>query len=258
MSIEASIAQLTTAAGQLLAIPSQVQVVAQQRIQELTATWLERVASATIDVHVNDVAGGLDTNPGTAELPLRTIQRALQITPQGGTCIVRLQSAITLTAAVVIRGNRQLILMSDGPVKRAINVTRYIDGSTTPAFRYVHGFVVDGGSSLLMSGLRLVVPPLDGPFSAIAEGFGAQFIAGGSTTTPSPIDIFINTCEIEIPLAPYAALINNPNRLIVLEWTNNTLVGAITDIRGRLLTQYTNTAGTATPLRDLFTTMNQV
>ncbi len=242
MSLEQSIADLVAIGGQNLALPQAIADTATQKLAAMAATYQGHLASFNTTFYVNAVTGS-DNNAGTVAAPFATIQKAVALTPRGGRCLVILASNITLTADVYLDGI-YLTVKSSGGTKYAISFDRYIIDTTTPNYRAVRGFRLFGGSGLQLSGVTINYPVLDGAYTNYTAA-NSTLIGSIGSDNWFMINVTISNCDVNIPAAPFCALILSADQLRLC-WYSNTLTGAITSINGRILADQTNTAGVAT------------
>ena len=242
MSLEQSIAALTAQAGLLLDLPAQITATAQARIADITAAYNARIAGLTVEVYINALTGN-DANAGTgAGVPLRTIERALALTPFGGRCVCRLQTDYTISADILV-DYRTLTLFSDTAVQRNLNFTRLLDQTVAPNLRNVTGFRLNGTVLLQINGLTINVPAIDGAWASYGPGSKVALISSLQGQPGGNQAVNITNTALNIPTASFAILGYTP---LSLYMAGITLPGATTSLNGRLIDGYASTSGVAT------------
>lgn len=228
-------------AGLLLDLPQGLANTATAQIAAVGAAYAARLASWSGDYVVDDIVGA-DTNPGTTALPLKTMQRAVALTPPGGRCIIRLNSAIPLNQDVVVNG-QHVFVTSTSATRHVITPNRYQVTSVTPNQKKQFGFRFKGGSVQLY-GVGLALTANDGNWPTyVANGHYPLFTPYDASNV-MPYAVAINYCDLPWPAAPFGPLLwpDHPASLYML---NNTLNGGLTSLNGWLVHLTTNTAGTA-------------
>ena len=245
MSLETSIAALTTQAGLLMDLPNQVNAAAQAKIAAMGAAYQGHIAGLAVTAYVDQV-NGLDTNSGAIGSPFRTIDKALALTPRGGLCTVILKSAYTLSAHVIIDG-KDLVLQSDSAVRRALTFERLLDTSTTPAYRYAASLQLVNGGGITIHGLTINVPVVDGNWvNYVAAGVPGGLISAMGWMTFGGYKVSLASCDVNIPASPFCAVVQGGIGITSLNVHSLSYTGAITSPNGRLWGGQTNTAGVAT------------
>lgn len=239
MSLEQSIAALTTQAGLLLDLPAQITTTAQAQIAAITAAYNARIAGLTIEVWINPLTGN-DANTGTgAGVPLRTIERALALTPFGGRAVCRLQGDYTLTADIIV-DYRTLTLFSDNNVQRNLNFTRLLDQTVAPNLRNVAGFRMNGISLIQINGLTINVPAVDAPWSGYGAGSKVALISSLQGQPGGNQAVNFTNTAINLPATSFPILGYTP---LLLYMAGITLPGATTSLNGRLIDGYSSSSG---------------
>jgi len=243
MSLESSIATLTQQAGLLMDLPQQVADVAQAQIAAIGAAYQTHLATLSTTFYVDQV-NGLDTQAGTVNAPLKSLGKALALTPRGGICVALLKSDYTLADVTLVDG-RLLAIVSDSVVKRNIYFSRLLDATTTPNNRYPACFKMSNDARIAFVGVTLNMPVLDGSWTAITlSGTYRGLISPGGYFGYEEFGVAVSLCDVNIPTTPFCPLIMNSSGVHV-HWFSNTLTGDVTSINGRLFEGQTNTAGVA-------------
>lgn len=242
MSLESSIAALTQQAGLLMDLPQQVNAAALAQINAIGAAYQARIAGMTPTFYVNQVTGA-DTNGGTIGSPFRSLQKAIDQTPFGGRVHIVLQADYTISGAPITSYGRHVHIASDGGVKHNINFERFVDTSTTPAYRGVRGFLLSAGGSLSLRGLTINVPLIDGSYSTYAP-FNLGLFAAVGTDWWQALHVTLYLCDYKIPASPYCSMFPSES-LVILRAYGMTLNGAIASLNGQVSAAHTSTAGVA-------------
>lgn len=251
MSLESSVGALLASTSQLLAWGQQLGALTAAKVTEIGDAYVARVATYTTSRFVDPVNGS-DANSGlTAASPLRSVQVAINAAPIGGIANVVLTAPLAIAGASISILQRQVRLSSSSGIKHAITFERVSDGTN----RSLRGFRLAGQAGLIIDGLRLVVPMLDGTFTGLAAG-GNEVLVGDGGPDGQMLNFGLVNSEIDIPAAPFGAVLVNgvPWRVYIRGLTATGLA-----INGRFHRGYTNTAGTpttATP--DILTNLSSV
>jgi hypothetical protein len=252
MSIETSIAALIAQAGQLLNLPQDIANAAQTQIVAIGNEYQARIANLSRTVYVHPVTGE-DTNSGDVGSPVKSIQRALAMTPRGGMCRVLLQDAIIITQPIFVTG-RELQINSDGAVRHAVSFDRELVVAVTPNLRQLKAFRLDGNASVNFSGVRINIPALDGTWPGFGDTGQSALISWSSSSTVAMSFVTIMNCDLDIPNNAFGALFDASSIPLGFIITSVTFVGQTTNLNGKVIRGYTSTAGT-TPPRNLYTNL---
>ncbi|PWY44426.1 DUF1565 domain-containing protein [Pseudomonas sp. RW405] len=139
MSLESDVANLVTQTNSLLSYY-------QTRKAGIDAAVVAAIAAVpeTSRAWYVDQINGLDTNDGTQAKPLKTINRAIAMTPASGYCTVNLVGDYDLTAGI---GSTVSVLLIAGVVNNGVRP------KLKP--RYVSAAGSDGSTATTMSGLNM-------------------------------------------------------------------------------------------------------
>lgn len=245
MSLETSIANLVAIGGQNLTLPQQIANAAQDKLAEMAAAYQGHLSSLLVAVSVDQV-NGLDTNAGTAAAPLKTLQKALSLTPRGGMCVVTLLGDYTLTADVAIDG-KKLCIYSGGGAKKNIYFDRFANNAVAPAQRNCRKFTFRQGGALLLFGCTVNVPVLDATYNGLTAASELALCGGIGDYGADGLDAItlqMYLCDYKIPATPYCCMLpaSMPIDLVIIA---NTLNGAITSLNGQVMSGITAAGGTA-------------
>lgn len=243
-SLEQSIANLVAIGGQNLNLPQQVAAAAQNQINAVGAAYTSRLNSLLVAWYVNQ-ATGLDTNPGTLAAPLKSIERALELSPRGAMVRIYLQSDYAISAAPIAIDGRRVRIGSADATRYAITPARSIDDTVTPNLRRLAGFDLQNGGGVIFYGVRINIPALEAPWSAYGEHFMNAFVSGGGAFAAGLHHVAFASCDISMPATIHAPLLQG-TQLWSFATTSVVLVGAATSLNGKILGGYTAAAGTAT------------
>jgi hypothetical protein len=242
-SIEEKIAELANDVSNTLSLPNQVVIAAQTQIALVGNEYQTRIATLVTDVFVAGT-NGLDTNPGTLASPVKTIQRALAMTPRGGRCRVLLKENIIVAAPIFISG-RDLNITSDSSVRHTISFTRELVTAVTPNLRQISGFRLDGICSVNFSGVGVILSELDGTWPGFSDTGFSALIGWSSSSTISLTQITMLNCDLNIPATPFGALLDGSSVPFMLLLSAITFVGAATSLNGKVIRGITAVGGTA-------------
>lgn len=253
MSLENSIAALTTQAGLLLDLPQSIANTATTQITRVGNDYAARVATLAVTRYVDPVLGSDTANNGVVGSPYKTIQRALEDCVPGGAIDILLMGDITISGSDVYIRNKIVRIVSDSSTRRVITFERYLVQTVTPNQRGSRNFNFYQSALLILENIRLNAPVLDGSWGNYtnASGYGSMFWApsgrGGRFTV-----CFANV-ELEISATPFGTVFATG------VWTifANGLTASNQALPGRLIANYTNTAGTV-PGADLHTNLATV
>lgn len=241
MSLETSIAALTTQAGLLLDLPQQVATSAQAQIALVGAEYTNRIAGLAKDVWLDAVVG-LDTNPGTEAQPVKTIGKAVSMVPPGGRVTITLLSDYELTADTPIQ-NRQVLFRSSGVVRRQITFGRYswVTGATT--YSAVRSFWLWDGATIEFDNVKIYMPPQDGAWLATTAVAWAGIRVQSPTRLGAVPYVGLYNSDIAISGTPYAPIFDRGGAVMAVTVMNCIVSGQA--LNGRLFADATSTAGTA-------------
>lgn len=239
MSLENSISAFTTQAGLLLDLPQQLVITGQAQIAAVGAAATNRIAIFKSTFYVNGVTGS-NANPGTSLLPLATIQKAIDLTPDGGTCIVMLQSAYTHGVNCFV-GRRCLIIKSATGAQFDFNPIAYPFGAA-PVYRDLYHFRLSPGGAFALDGLTYNVPAVSGDVVGTTAS-NCGIVALENEGAWGHLDVSIKNCRYRIPATPATRLLPSGGTAR-LQWYNNVLDGATTSLLGQVINDATSTSGT--------------
>lgn len=245
MSIETSIAALMASLNSALALPQQILDMAADKVDAIGDEYRSRIANLSTTFYINAITGD-DTNAGTINAPMLSIQAAVLKTPFGGICTVYLQTDYTFSAANCPSGitsinGRSLIIASDSSTRRRVTWDVYRQNINGTFYRRTYALVPAQGASIVFLGLTLVMPAVSG-FESDALSQMAACIYNDYSPFMYAVRVNLSLCNIEIPtgaFGPFLAFM--PIELMV---NAVVLTGPVTSYLGRLLHGVTNTSGT--------------
>ena len=234
MSLEQSIAELTGQAALLMDLPDQIADAATGQITRVGDRYDSILASQSVTVYV-DQENGDDANNGDEATPLKTIQAALNLTPGGGVCFVRLMNAYHVDADITVR-NKHLTIYGHNAIRHEITFERYVSGQ----YCALCCFKMIGSATIVMHTVRIAIPEL-GTYSQYLTANTGLFATIGSTYW-TPLMVTFSSCEIAIPAAPFTYLFPGTH-LIAALFSSCTYPGAISNPLGRVFRDQPNTSG---------------
>ena len=209
--------QLASLSAEIVGVKNKADAVAAAattKIAELGTTYQTLIATLSTTVYVNQTTG-LDTNAGTALAPIKTLQRAVAMTPRGGKCRTLLQTNYLLDADLSL-DQRALFIESDSGVKRRLTFDQASEIISAVETRYRRQFILSGFATLHFYGLTVVEPTANNP--ALATDYRRNMIRNSFWGYHSLNAIGISGCDIEIPAAnPFGWFMNaaSPMSLMV-------------------------------------------
>lgn len=188
MSLESTIADLVTATNNLLATFNGKNASIEARV----AAAIAAVPSMSKTFYINQLTGD-DNAAGTAAAPLKTLQKALSNTPNGGQTIVYLQADYDLASNLAVDGRLLHIDTDTAGVKRKIKCKYYVtpDGLAT----WLGGFVSYYGGIVMLSGVSLELPSPAG-FTPVPGGLkNAVFMSNSGGGSPLLV-VKLSSCDV--------------------------------------------------------------
>ncbi len=223
----------------LLDLPQAIATTAQAQIAAISTAYQARLTNFSTTAYVDQVSGS-NNNSGLLASPFATIEKALALTPPGGTCDVYLKSNYTLGANIVVGGKR-LFIHSHNET-RDVYFDRFIYVGLVPQLRGLRGFRLAGGSVHYI-GVRVNVPALDGIYTGYAASSDTLH-STESTSSWLPFSIGLVSASLVLPATPYCRLISGLSE-VDLKVFGLTMPGAITDAKGWWSEDQANPAGIA-------------
>jgi hypothetical protein len=182
-------------------------------IDAAVARALAAIPASNKSFYINALTG-VDTNDGTADKPLKTLERAIANTPFGGTLTAYLQSDYVAGANVTL-DSRFLHLRSDvAGTKRKVtsNYFQNSDGTST----HMAGIVLFNGAQVMSSDVTFVFPSPAGqviPPSGFTNSFFKTQSNGGNVS----VGVKLSSCEI-LAASDWAGwVVGSPNSAVIFE-----------------------------------------
>lgn len=237
-TLEQRITNFEEQAQELLDLPQEIANAATTQIGKVADDFQSHLNSLSVIKRVNHITGS-DTGQGVEGDPYKTVQRALEDCPRGGICWCYVEGDLHISSDVFIDGKR-LALIQHESVKRELTFERIAYG-TTNQFRALAALTPQDGGSVVLSGWKIIIPPLDGNWGTLADTARAAVINSQSGPRMGHNSITLSDCEIEFPTTPFGALLGagSPVSLYV---TGLVVTGE--PIAGKILRGVTSAAGT--------------
>ncbi|MNJ20024.1 hypothetical protein D3C77_143520 [compost metagenome] len=188
MSLESNVGDLVTATNALTA-----------EVRGKMAGIDSAVAKAIAAVPVNKKMlyvhqlNGLDTNDGSPLSPLKTIDKAIAITPVGGICSVRLLADYDITGIISFDGTALEVRSDTIGTKRSLRPAYFKDGN---GGTNLAGFSFHLGSQATLRDILLEFPSATGQVPAPTGGFNS-FLKSNTTGTAPIVPLKLIDCEIK-------------------------------------------------------------
>lgn len=188
MSLESQIADLVTTANSLLNMFN-------NKNKAIDASVAAAIAAVPVNykkLHVDQVKGD-DTATGAADAPLKTINKALAMTPYGGTLDVILKADYQMTSNIDVDGRFINIYSDSAGVKRKIKSVYYL--TADGAANFLAGFPIIRGASFMATDILFEFPS---PAGVTPAAFGVRnsfFTSNTLSGTPS-VTVKLSACEV--------------------------------------------------------------
>lgn len=215
-SLEQQIADLQNQASLLLDLPQQMQTAALEHIEDIANSYQAHINSLEavffVSQNGDDSASGLD-----ADSPLKTLSKAMNLTPMGGAAEVRLMSDIHVSEDVNVEG-KTLDIISNNNVKHKITFEHLIVQSGVNEFSRPRSFHVDRMGSVSVRGLTLVLPHSNDIYSNLIYDHASSIFKPSSNRVERGIITSVNltAVDIERPAGSKVFLSARSNGLLVL------------------------------------------
>lgn len=244
MSVETQIADFNAQAAVNIGLPQQIAAQATANNAALLATMQGRIAAMSTEFWVDQTLG-LDTNAGTAAAPLKTIQKAIDLTPPGGVLKARLARDCLVTADIMV-DNRRVNILSANATRYRLMFDRSFYETGGVQYRRPFKFIIKNSPHLNFESITVAVPAADGIYAAMNGSTYHSSIVGASWFNDTGLPrISFAYCDIEIPAAAFGNMcgIGGDGQLLV--WQENSCTFTVTAGNGKRIVGITNTAGTA-------------
>lgn len=243
-SLEETIALVTSEVGaareEILALVN----TAQTQITRVGDAFDARAASYVSSFRIHKDIGN-DGNEGTANAPLKTLAKAVALTPPGGVCNAYLMSDLQLPLGTLDASNRHLILQSHDGTRYQLSAQKGSRGIGGIIYREI-GQIIFGRYPLTIDGLAVVMPSTDGGYEGMTSSatYSTMFRYSGLDTRPT-LRMALSNMNLYRPASPMGPLISKAEFFLDLAVSSLTLTGSA--MEGFWLASLTNTAGTAPP-----------
>lgn len=166
---------------------------------------------------------GLDTNDGTINAPLRTLEKAIAMTPVGGVLSLRLLSDYTMTGEIAMEGIKMELRTDTIATRRVLRPVYYkaADGLTT----FITCFSALLGAEYSLRDITIELPSATGQ-SPVPTGGNNALIKANATSPVTNLAIKMINCEVvDLPGAT-AALTSSSTSALLLAITGTTFPAA--------------------------------
>lgn len=242
MSLEQSIADLQTQAGLLLDLPQTIANTAQNQITAVGGAYQNHIDTLSTTFFV-DADTGDDNGAGTDASPFKTLQRAIDLTPAGGSCVIWLKSDYYVDEVVRIINRfvaiKGIFEASTDYPKLTFERFSHDFGATT--HRAIKNFRMGRGGSLVLFRLEIVIPPLEDPWVSFPSSGFNQVVMSTNGDDVVHVQTTLFLCKVNRPASPFCAFFYGPelNSFYIIAVTENDQ-----PMLGHWLSTVTSPAGT--------------
>lgn len=184
-----------------------------------------QTALATLPKHIRywtvDQVNGDDENDGTEAAPLASIDRAIELTPKAGACIVNLASDYHFSTIVTCDLN-MLGIRADGDVKRKLTFG-WVESDTAPGqIKRMAGFQPNLWANFRFEKMEFELP--DDPALPFEFGHMNGIVAGPGSNHPAVTALKFMSCDFtfESAASTEATLRGNASGHSILEFASCT------------------------------------
>lgn len=175
MSLETEVAAFTSKATALLDYYGTFKTTAAKAIADAVAA----APAISRTFYVNTLIGD-DNALGNIDTPLKTIERAVAATPDGGVVDVILVADYTLPITVSVKSRRLMIRGDNGASNsRKLILNEYLN---TNGMKKFGSFQMDRGGAIDFADLTISLPDSVGGLAAAQDNYYAMIYGGGSKT----------------------------------------------------------------------------
>lgn len=209
MSLESDVANLVTKTESLISYFNTKKA----GIDSAVAAAIAAVPGNYKRFYVHPVTG-LDTNEGTAEKPLKTIDKAISNTPYGGTVDIFLQADYPMQTNITV-DSRFIHFRSDvSGLKRKVTSVYYQTGDNSAT--YMAGMVMFNGAQIMASDITFVFPSPAGQ-NPVPLGFTNSFFKTNSNAGNVLAPVKLSSCEVQAAADWIGWVVGSPNSAIIFE-----------------------------------------
>lgn len=224
MSLEDTIALAANEVGQARDEILDFVNVAQTQISRVADQYVANLASQNISLYVDPIAGD-DAASGEANAPLKSLQQAVDLVPRGGRGTILLFNQLSISGASVDIDNKNISLASATGARLAVTGEGYVEAGT--GFRKCHGFSLDFGGRLALSGLSINLPVAAGAVASAAYHGQSGFIHSKGTIADAGSTVVVAFCDMNFPASPVGKLTDFTLAPQVLHMEANTVTGTM-------------------------------
>ncbi|UXA39130.1 hypothetical protein [Pseudomonas juntendi] len=188
MSLESQIAELVTATNALLNTFN-------NKNKTIDASVQAAIAAIPVNykkLHVDQVKGD-DSATGSVDAPLKTINKALAMTPYGGAVDVILKADYQMTANIEVDGRLINIYSDTAGVKRKLKSAYYLTAGG--AANFLAGFPLVRGGQFMATDITLELPS---PAGVTPAAFGVRdcFFTSNTLSGTAVLIVKLSACEV--------------------------------------------------------------
>ncbi len=212
MSLEQSIADLTTQAGLLLDLPQSIKDEAIAQTALISQAHQDHLNSLYKSVYIDALAGD-DANDGSQANPLKTMTAAIAEGARGGLLDIYLETDIHMDQVVAVSDMRVRIFSTSSQKKKLSFQQATL--TTSQTYRVLRGFKISN-AQILVSGLEVILPALDAVYSAYSVANAASPFHISSPTDFAVNSVVFDRCNLDIPASIFNPMINTASTGLVL------------------------------------------
>ncbi|MEO9385603.1 hypothetical protein [Chromobacterium phragmitis] len=208
MSLEGKIAELVTATNGLI----NTFIGKRQEIDKAVERAITTIPQNERTYYV-DAKSGSDGNAGGQDAPLASIKKALDLTPVGGVCSVKLLSDYVLDRSISVVG-RYLIVSASRGSQIKLSASYYLVGDKDAV---IGRFICYSGSSVELENINIVLPSSLSIKPAPVPSHSNALVCAAMDGGPAILALKLNFCNITPADDFVGSLIGCPSSFLVLQ-----------------------------------------